>query len=49
MNYLFAAYTVFWIILCVYLSSLWRKQQRIARDLETLKQQAADMKSEEKG
>ncbi len=40
LNYLFAGYTVIWIIFYVYLSALWRKQQRMSRDLESLKQYA---------
>lgn len=39
MSYLFAAYTVIWIIFFVYLTGLWRKQRRLAQELEALKRQ----------
>ena len=39
MNYLFAAYAAIWIILVVYVMGLWRKQRRLAEDLEVLRKQ----------
>ena len=37
MNYLFAAYMVIWTALFIYLMSLSKKQQRLDREIETLK------------
>ena len=42
MNYLFAAYTAIWIILFVYISTLWKRQRRLAQELEALKKQTAE-------
>lgn len=38
MNYLFAAYTVIWIILAVYLYSIHAREKRLRQDVERLKQ-----------
>ena len=37
MSFLFAAYMVIWIALFAYLMSLSKKQQRLDREIETLK------------
>jgi CcmD family protein len=37
MSYLFAAYMVIWVALFIYLLSLSKKQQRVDREIETLK------------
>ena len=37
MSFLFAAYMVIWIALFIYLTSLSKKQQRLDREIETLK------------
>ncbi len=37
MSYLFAAYMVIWAALFFYLLSLSKKQQRLDREIETLK------------
>lgn len=37
MSYLFAAYTLVWITLFVYLVSLSRKQRKLDQEIETLK------------
>lgn len=37
MSFLFAAYMVIWIALFLYLLSLSKKQQRLDREIETLK------------
>jgi CcmD family protein len=37
MSFLFAAYMVIWISLFAYLMSLSKKQQRLDREIETLK------------
>ena len=38
MSYLFTAYMVIWAALFFYLVSLSKKQQRLDREIETLKQ-----------
>ncbi|NLY56740.1 MAG: CcmD family protein [Firmicutes bacterium] len=37
MSYLFAAYTIIWIVIFLYTVYLWRKNQQIATELELLK------------
>ncbi len=37
MSYLFAAYTVIWVLLFAYLVRLSRKQNEIEREIETLR------------
>ena len=37
MSYLFAAYMVIWAALFIYLVTLSKKQQRLDREIETLK------------
>ena len=37
MSFLFTAYMIIWISLFAYLMSLARKQQRLDREIETLK------------
>ena len=37
MSFLFTAYMIIWIALFAYLMSLARKQQRLDREIETLK------------
>lgn len=37
--YVFAAYSITWVVLFGYFISLWRKQDRIEKGLERLKQQ----------
>ena len=37
MSFLFAAYMVIWIALFTYLMSLSKKQQKLDREIETLK------------
>jgi hypothetical protein len=39
MNYFVAAYLALWGILLGYLLALWRKQVRLARDLQSLRAQ----------
>jgi len=36
-SYLFAAYTIIWIVIFLYTVYLWRKNQQIATELELLK------------
>ncbi len=38
MNYLFAAYTVIWIILAIYLYSIHAREKRLRQEVERLKQ-----------
>ena len=37
--FLFAAYSVTWVVLFFYLVSVWRKQERIEKGLQHLKDQ----------
>lgn len=37
LSYLFAAYSAVWVVLFLYILSLWRKQNRIEEDIERLK------------
>jgi CcmD family protein len=37
MSYLFAAYMIIWLALFAYLVSLSKKQQKLDREIETLK------------
>ncbi|MBS4025566.1 MAG: CcmD family protein [Clostridia bacterium] len=37
MNYLFAAYTVIWVLLFGYLVTLGKRQNKLAEELEILK------------
>ncbi len=38
MNYLFAAYAAVWIILALYLYSIYSRERRLREDVERLKQ-----------
>ena len=38
MNYLFAAYTVIWIILALYLFSIHSREKKLREEVERLKQ-----------
>jgi CcmD family protein len=38
MNYLFAAYTVIWIVLAAYLFSIHSREKRLRREVRHLKQ-----------
>ena len=38
MNYLFAAYTVIWIILAIYLYSIHSREKKLRQDIERLKE-----------
>ncbi len=38
MNYLFAAYAAIWIILALYLYSIYSREKRLREDIERLKQ-----------
>ena len=44
LGYLFAAYSAIWVVLFLYVFSLWRKQNRIDEELQMLKDkvEAAD-------
>ncbi len=37
--YLFAAYSATWMVLFLYLFSIWKKQERIEKGLQQLKKQ----------
>jgi len=37
LGYLFAAYSSIWVVLFLYVLSLWRKQNRIDAELQMLK------------
>jgi len=37
LGYLFAAYSATWVVLFLYVLSLWRKQNRIDAELQMLK------------
>ncbi len=37
LGYLFAAYSAIWVVLFLYVLSLWRKQNRIDAELQMLK------------
>lgn len=36
LNYLFAAFSATWVVLFLYIYSLWRKQSRIEQELQRL-------------
>ena len=38
MNYLFAAYTIIWIVLFAYVFSLARRQQKLKEEIERVSQ-----------
>ncbi len=38
MNYLFAAYSAFWIILALYLFSIHSREKKLAAEIERLKE-----------
>lgn len=38
-TYLVAAYAVFWAFTSIFVLSLWARQRRIERDIDTLKEQ----------
>ena len=37
LSFLFAAYSATWVVLFIYVYSLWRKQNRVEQELERLK------------
>ena len=37
LSYLFAAYSITWVVLFIYIFSLWRRQGRIEAELQALK------------
>ncbi len=38
LSFLFAAYSVTWVVFFLYVWSLWRKQNRIGEEIERLKE-----------
>jgi CcmD family protein len=42
LSFLFAAYSVTWVALFLYVWSLWRKQNRIAEEIQRLKEKIED-------
>jgi CcmD family protein len=38
LGFLFAAYSATWVVLFLYVHSLWRRQGRVAEDLRKLKE-----------
>ncbi|MBO8125735.1 MAG: CcmD family protein [Firmicutes bacterium] len=42
MSYLFAAYTIIWVVIFLYTVYLWRKQNEVATELEILKRAVED-------
>ena len=40
LNFLFAAYTIVWLLVIGYLFSLSRRQKKLAQEIETVKQQS---------
>lgn len=43
LTFLFAAYSVTWLVLFGYLAVLWRKQRRLERDMRRLREQLQDI------
>ncbi len=41
LSFLFAAYSATWVVLFLYVLSLWRRQNRIAEELQNLKEKMA--------
>lgn len=42
MSYLFAAYTIIWVVIFLYTVYLWRKQREISDELRLLKKAIAE-------
>ncbi len=38
MDYLIAAYTIIWVVLSIYIFTLYRNQRRLRRDINSLKE-----------
>jgi CcmD family protein len=44
-SFLFAAYSATWVVLFIYVYSLWRKQNRVEQELQRLKDKMAEQGS----
>ncbi len=44
LNFLFAAFSATWVVLFLYIYSLWRKQSRIEQELQRLKNKVGEEK-----
>lgn len=46
LSFLFAGYSVTWVVLFLYIFSLWRRQNRMARELRDLQEKMAATEEE---
>lgn len=41
-GYLVAAYTIIWVVLSIYIFTLYRSQRRLRRDIDSLKEKSKE-------
>jgi CcmD family protein len=46
-DYLFAAYTIIFMVIFAYVMFIWRRQARLETDLRAMEERLKDLKSEE--
>jgi CcmD family protein len=46
LNFLFAAFSATWVVLFLYIYSLWRKQSRIEQELQRLKNKVGEKEAQ---